>query len=1021
MSLSLLISWLACLAAQDGPILHVPDGFVVEKIAAPPLVERPIMACFDRQGRLYVGDSAGVNLKFEELQKTPPHRMLRLSDPDSEGRFTKSVVFADRLTFPMGALWYEGSLYVCAPPSVWKLTDTQGAGVADRRAELVTKFGSSGNGADIHGPFLGPDGWFYWTDGRHGHSIDLPNGSRMQGNAARIFRCRPDGSQVEMVCGGGMDNPVEIAFTEEGEPLTTCALFQASPKRVDVIFHAIEGGVFPYHECVREFKRTGDLLPSVVDLGWVAPSGLMRYRGAAFGKEFEDNFFSAQFNTHRVQRHVIERDGATFRGRNLDFLTSEDPDFHPTDVLEDADGSLIVIDTGGWFRIGCPTSRIDKPQIKGAIYRVRKAGARRGPDPRAALADPSDLGALVRGLDDPQPEVRDQAIEDLAGWIRNPAAGRDSGGSSRPNPYPTLTDVLKKDAPSRTRRNLLWALARVNTAESKALVRLGLSDKEATVRTAAAHVAGLEKDPEAQKDLVRLLGDPALHVRREAATALGRLGDRTAVGPLLDAVRAGGDRFLEHSLLYALIRIDDREGTLAGLSDTSPLVRRAALIALDQMDHGGLTRELVTPHLDPSYLPLQQAALAILTARGWSGELQGLLRQWLAADVPNPELGTILVAFSKDASIQDLVARALRNPKTSVETRLVLLESMSRAPLDHLPATWTAELRWCLEAPEERLVRQSIAGIRGAGVADFDAALMGIARDSARNEELRVNALLAAAPRLSMLEPALFDFLVSELDREKPPLLRLAAAQALGSMDLTNGQLLRLAPALGAAGALEMPKLLSAYERSDSAKVGKELISRLEHSSAAEALPGDALRRTLKSYPEEIRQLAAPLLKRLELDLEAQKSRLAELAPLLSGGDAAHGREVFFGKKVACSTCHTVQAQGGRVGPDLSKIASIRTGRDLLESVVFPSASFARGYEPYLIRTRDGAVLDGLISRETAEAIYLYTADRTEKRVPRASIEVLQMGKTSIMPQGLDAQLSREELRDLLSFLLSLK
>ena len=142
---------------------------------------------------------------------------------------------------------------------------------------------------------------------------------------------------------------------------------------------------------------------------------------------------------------------------------------------------------------------------------------------------------------------------------------------------------------------------------------------------------------------------------------------------------------------------------------------------------------------------------------------------------------------------------------------------------------------------------------------------------------------------------------------------------------------------------------------------------------------------------------------------------------LLTGGDTARGRDVFFGRKAACSTCHAVQDQGGRVGPDLSKIASIRTGRDLLESTVFPSASFARGYEPYLLRTKDGAVLDGLIARETADAVYLFTAERNEKRVPRSAIDVLQPGRTSIMPQGLDAALGRDELRDLLAWLLSLK
>jgi putative heme-binding domain-containing protein len=218
-----------------------------------------------------------------------------------------------------------------------------------------------------------------------------------------------------------------------------------------------------------------------------------------------------------------------------------------------------------------------------------------------------------------------------------------------------------------------------------------------------------------------------------------------------------------------------------------------------------------------------------------------------------------------------------------------------------------------------------------------------------------------------------------------------------------------------------MPKLLGAYERSGSARAGKELVVQLEKSPAVEALPAESLRRALKNYPDEVRAQASALLKRLDVDTEKQKARLAELEPLLGGGDVARGREVFFGKKAACSACHAIQSQGGRVGPDLSKIASIRTGRDLLEAVVFPSASFARGYEPFLLRTKDGTILDGLIARETADAIVLFTADRTEKRVPRSSIDVLQMGRTSIMPQGLDAALSRDELRDLMAYLLSLK
>src|SRR6185436_5332471 len=252
----------------------------------------------------------------------------------------------------------------------------------------------------------------------------------------------------------------------------------------------------------------------------------------------------------------------------------------------------------------------------------------------------------------------------------------------------------------------------------------------------------------------------------------------------------------------------------------------------DQMDHGGLTREQVTPYLDPSSLPLQQAALSIVTARGWSGELLGLLNEWLAAEKPNPELGSILTAFSKDAGVQDLVARSLRSARISTEARLVLLEAVARAPLDRIPATWAAELRWSLDHADARVVRQAVAAIRATAVTDFDATLLAIARDSNRAEELRVDALVASAPRIAKLEAALFGFLRESLDKEKPALLRLAAAQALGAAGLTDDQLFRLAPSVGAAGALEMPKLLGAYERSGNAKSGKELIAQLEKSPA---------------------------------------------------------------------------------------------------------------------------------------------------------------------------------------------
>src|SRR5688500_5533302 len=83
------------LAGAPTTMPSVPNGFVVEMVAGPPLVERPYLAGLDDRGRLYVCDSAGVNDEAEVLLKNRPHRIRRLEDTDGDGKFDRSTVFAE--------------------------------------------------------------------------------------------------------------------------------------------------------------------------------------------------------------------------------------------------------------------------------------------------------------------------------------------------------------------------------------------------------------------------------------------------------------------------------------------------------------------------------------------------------------------------------------------------------------------------------------------------------------------------------------------------------------------------------------------------------------------------------------------------------------------------------------------------------------------------------------------------------------------------------------------------------------
>src|SRR5262249_44677939 len=105
-----LVSAVALVVSQAGPdpakadtvrlrghAFTLPDGFEVEPVAGPPLVDRPIVADFDEQGRLYVADSSGSNDKVEKQLAEKPHRILRLEDTDGDGRFDRRTLFAERM------------------------------------------------------------------------------------------------------------------------------------------------------------------------------------------------------------------------------------------------------------------------------------------------------------------------------------------------------------------------------------------------------------------------------------------------------------------------------------------------------------------------------------------------------------------------------------------------------------------------------------------------------------------------------------------------------------------------------------------------------------------------------------------------------------------------------------------------------------------------------------------------------------------------------------------------------------
>jgi len=173
----------------------------------------------------------------------------------------------------------------------------------------------------------------------------------------------------------------------------------------------------------------------------------------------------------------------------------------------------------------------------------------------------------------------------------------------------------------------------------------------------------------------------------------------------------------------------------------------------------------------------------------------------------------------------------------------------------------------------------------------------------------------------------------------------------------------------------------------------------------------------LAKYPENVREQAKDILASLNEDGAKQAAYIDSLLPKLKDGDVRRGQAIFNSTRAACSGCHAIGYLGGNLGPDLTKIGQVRTERDLLEAIVYPSASFVRSYEPFIVSTRGGDDFSGVLRKDAADEVILGTGPNADVRIARTDIEQMRPGKVSVMPQGLNEQLTQQELADLLAFL----
>jgi putative heme-binding domain-containing protein len=296
----------------------------------------------------------------------------------------------------------------------------------------------------------------------------------------------------------------------------------------------------------------------------------------------------------------------------------------------------------------------------------------------------------------------------------------------------------------------------------------------------------------------------------------------------------------------------------------------------------------------------------------------------------------------------------------------------------------------------------------GAWVVSFAASLPGLLAGEGLDAEDR----LAAIGLLGLLPPAeARPALVGVLRGRAGTAERLEAARVLSATfsdaDVAD-DLLRAWDDAGPALRRGLAALLAARpDRAD------RLLDAVEAGSVAAGDLDLALVRSLiDNAPEPVKSRARSVLAdRLPADRTEVlgRYRVAVDRP----GDIDRGREVF-GR--VCATCHKVGDLGVAVGPDIGDTLG-KSREVLLRDIIDPNAAIDANYVVYSAATRDGRVVSGLLAAESADALTLRQAEGRDETLRREEVEQLQATGLSLMPEGVENDVTPEQMADLLTFL----
>jgi putative heme-binding domain-containing protein len=943
-----------------------------------PELANPVQMTWDAKGRLWVA----VWPTYPHWKPKEPmnDKILIFEDTDGDGKADKMTSFADHLHCPTGFEFWNGGVIVAQAPDLMFLKDTNGDDKADVRERILHGLDSADTHHTANSFTFDPGGALYFQEGTFHHTqVETPWGPPVRCVNGGVFRYEPRTHKFEVYVAHNFANPHGHVFDRWGQDIVVDGT-GSQP------YHA---ALFSGHVDYPDRHRTP---PQVYKQRTRPCPGIEYCSSQHFPADWQGNLLVPNvIGDQGILRYKIEDDGASFKGSELEpIVLSSDPNFRPSDLKIGPDGAIYFID---WHNpiIGHMQHNLRDPsrdRTHGRIYRITYEGRPLSKSPPIAG---QSIEQLLECLKHPEDRVRYRARQEL--WARKSEVVISAVEQWLQTLNNSDTDF------EHHRLEALW-LYQAHNVVNERLLREVLQSPSYRARSAAVRVLCYWRDriSNSASILQQMVRDEHPRVRLEAIRAASFFPADVMMPIAVAGMVGTSDRFIGHVFLDMMERVQDS---------------RLRAMAYDRIN------ELVTQPAIPSELR-HSAMNALARVRGRESQTFATLVQF----VSDPKHRTVALkaiqklprsTWSKQAApslFEQMLAivRAVPPNKRADPANLAVYE-FADALTTLLPADQAAKYRKELQALGVRVIRIGTLPERMSYDKEF------VAVQAGKPVEIVFDNIDAMPHNLVIGQPGSLEELgmqaeatATDADAPKRNYVPKSNKLLFASKLIQPNEMQRLT--------FNAPKEPGVYPIVCTypghwrvMHMALYVVPDLEKYSASPES-------YLAANPLPVHD---PLLKDRRPRTEWKFEELVDaVATLKQGRDYANGKMLF--QTASCSSCHRLENVGNNYGPDLTQLDKTWGGKEVLKELLAPSERINEKFQSYVFTTATGKIITGLILEEKDDHVKIIENPLSKAEpiiLKKIDIESKDKSATSLMPKGLLDKLSKDEILDLIAYVLS--